>query len=316
MKGEWTRQLHYQTRLERFRSLVMRVLLELNGLWRTSPRVRSSKSFGIRCFTFKRFRYKASTVSPPSLYWRIIATLRWTDWFILFGIVLILSAGAYERNSHWRSRMELSADCVRKAPRKERTHHNLGFAYYEEGQWDHAQKEFEEALRLDPHHTLSAYNLGLVHYRRGEMDRAIDCYKKAIDLNPGFPESYYNLGIAYYRKGRYRDAVQAYRKFLGMKPDYENGHNSLGLAYKKLRQRSKAVEAFEEEIRYYPENPHAHAYLGETYFEMRDYSRALVHLKRALLEPGLPDPEKIRERVLSIEVARGQKDSREKRWIR
>jgi len=67
-----------QARQEHFQSLVMRVLLEWNGLERTSPRVKSSKVCESWCFTFKRFRYKAFSVSLPGLVWRFIATLRFT----------------------------------------------------------------------------------------------------------------------------------------------------------------------------------------------------------------------------------------------
>jgi tetratricopeptide (TPR) repeat protein len=31
--------------------------------------------------------------------------------------------------------------------KKERTHHHLGFAYYELGRWDEAKEEFEKALQ-------------------------------------------------------------------------------------------------------------------------------------------------------------------------
>jgi hypothetical protein len=60
------------------------------------------------------------------------------DWVILFFIVLVLFIGTYQRNALWHSELELWKDCVKKSPRKERTHHNLGFVYYECGRWDEA----------------------------------------------------------------------------------------------------------------------------------------------------------------------------------
>ena len=65
-----------QTRREHFQSLVMRVLLESNGLWRTSPRVKSSKVGGAWCLTFKRFRYKPFSASPPSLFRRFVCNVK------------------------------------------------------------------------------------------------------------------------------------------------------------------------------------------------------------------------------------------------
>ena len=65
-----------QTWREHFQSLVMRVLLESNGLWRTSPRVKSSKVGGAWCLTFKRFRYKPFSASPPSLFRRFVCNVQ------------------------------------------------------------------------------------------------------------------------------------------------------------------------------------------------------------------------------------------------
>ena len=65
---------------------------------------------------------------------------RIVDGLLLFFIVLFLFLGTYQRNSLWNSEVELWKDCVKKSPQKERTHHNLGFAYYELGQWEAAHR--------------------------------------------------------------------------------------------------------------------------------------------------------------------------------
>ena len=126
------------------------------------------------------------------------------DGLLLFFIVLFLFLGTYQRNSRWNNEVELWKDCVKKSPQKERTHHNLGFAYYELGQWEAAQAEFERALRLNPFYSLSMYNLGSVFYQKGLMAEAIDLYQKAIALNPNHPDSFYNMGLATPKKQFYR----------------------------------------------------------------------------------------------------------------
>ncbi len=77
------------------------------------------------------------------------------EWFVCGCIILLLSLGAHQRNVTWGSDLALWEDCVKKSPLKERPHHNLGFAYYELGRWDEAQRAFEEALRLNPEYALS-----------------------------------------------------------------------------------------------------------------------------------------------------------------
>ena len=232
---------------------------------------------------------------------------------ILVTLVIVLAIGAYARNSFWESEIELWKDCVKKAPQKERTHHNLGYSYYEEGRLEEARKEFEEALTLNPDYALSRYNLGLVYYRKGMMKEAIDCYKKAIVLDSAPPETYYNLGLAYHQRGHYSDAVKAFKTFLKAKPDYENAYNNLGLAYRRLKRWDQAVESFQEELKRNPENPNAYLNLGDLYYELKDYPKALVHFKRALTYPGLSEAERIKKTVSSIgrsPIKKGEKDRR------
>lgn len=224
-------------------------------------------------------------------------------WLIPFFIIIPLSIGAYQRNSVWRSELELWQDCVKKSPWKGRSHHNLGFVYYEMGKLEEAQRELEKSLRLNPDYALSWYNLGLIAYKKGWMDRAIDYYKKSIDLDPNYPESYYNLGLAYYRKGCYEEAIQAYKKFLEMKPNYRNAYLNLGLAYSELKRWEEALWAFEEERRRYPDNYHIDVYLGFIYRDMGNYAKALTHFRMALDYPNLPHRDFIKEMILTIEKA-------------
>jgi len=217
---------------------------------------------------------------------------------LLFAIVIVLVFGTYARNSLWGSEIEFWKDCVKKAPRKERTHHNLGYAYYESGRLEEARKEFEEALTLNPDYALSSYNLGLVLYRKGLMEEAIHCYKEALKQDHPYPEAYYNLGLAYYQKGLYLNSINAFRTFLKLKPDYENAYNSLGLAYQGLRQWDRAKESFGEELRRNPENPYTQVYLGDLYYELKDNTQALIHFKKALTHPYLSDSERMRMKAL------------------
>jgi tetratricopeptide (TPR) repeat protein len=228
------------------------------------------------------------------------------DWFIVFLIVIFLFAGTYQRNSLWNSEVELWKDCVKKFPKKERTHHNLDFAYHEVRRWDDAQQEYEETLSLNPYYLLTLYNLGLVYYKKGLLDEAIDYYRKAIELDSNFPDSLYNLGLAYHPKGLHKDALEAYEKLLRVKPDYENGHNNMGLAYQGLKKWERAIQSFREELRW-----HAHLYLGESYEAIKNYPTAPTHYKKALGDPNMPVAEKIRKVVSTLKAAQRQKKGEE-----
>ena len=239
--------------------------------------------------------------------------MEWITASVLVGMVMALAIGSYARNALWRDEIGLWRDCVRKAPQKERSHHNLGYAYYEMGQWEDAQREFETALTLNSRYTLSMYNLGLVYYQKGMLKKSIECGQKTLRLNYPPADTYYNLGLAYYRQGLYFDAIRSFRDLLRMRPDYENAYNHLGLAYQRSRRWRQAIVSYQEELKRYPENPSSHLHLGDLYLERKDYPRALFHFKQALVSPRLSDAERVKKVVSSIEGISKSNRGKEKR---
>jgi tetratricopeptide (TPR) repeat protein len=93
-----------------------------------------------------------------------------------------------------------------------------------------------------------------------------------------------------------------YEELLKLKQDYANAHHHLGLAYKKSGQPEKAIQSFQEELRAHPENSYAHLYLGEVYLEAKNYPKALAHFEKALKDSNLPDAERIRKVLSSLEM--------------
>jgi tetratricopeptide (TPR) repeat protein len=85
----------------------------------------------------------------------------------------------------------------------------------------------------------------------------------------------------------------------------------MGLAYKGLKKWDKAIQSFHEELKYHPDNAYAQLYLGESYQAIKNYPLALAHFKKALSHPNLPETEKIRQEVLSIEGGQRQKEGQE-----
>jgi tetratricopeptide (TPR) repeat protein len=121
-------------------------------------------------------------------------------------------------------------------------------------------------------------------------------------LNSNSADLLFNLGLAYEQKGLLRDALRTYGKLLAVKPDYENAHNNMGIIYKRLKDWEQAIRSFQEELKYHADNVYAHLYLGESYEALRDYPEALAHYRKALSHPGLPDAEKIRKAVSTLEA--------------
>lgn len=86
---------------------------------------------------------------------------------------------------------------------------NMGSAYLDMKDLDHAQQSFDEALRADPNNVPALMGSGLVEQKQGNVQFAIRQYSKAISINPT-DVGYALLGKAFEQSGQSSDAERAY----------------------------------------------------------------------------------------------------------
>ena len=67
-------------------------------------------------------------------------------------------------------------------------------------------------IKLDSDYAMVYNNVGYIYYDQGNYTKAIQNYKKAIELDPDFTYAYNNLGNAYYDKGETDQALIYYKK--------------------------------------------------------------------------------------------------------
>jgi len=204
------------------------------------------------------------------------------DWSILFFIMLFLLIGTYQRNSLWNSEVELWKDCVRKSPQKERTHHNLGNAYYELGRWDEAKEKFEEALRIEAHNALSHNSLGVILARQGRFQEAIAHWKETLRITPDFADAHNNLGNTLVNLGKYQEAIAHYNEALRIKPGFADAHHNLGGALSRLGRHEEAIAHFTEALKIRPDFAEARGNLGNIFTDLGRVEEAIAQYNEAL----------------------------------
>ena len=84
---------------------------------------------------------------------------------------------------------------VLKDPLTPEEHLNLGVAYEQKGEFDHAIKEYQLASKK---FTIAYLYLGNVHFQKNEFPKAEAYYKKAIKREPRNADAYNNLAWLYY----------------------------------------------------------------------------------------------------------------------
>jgi tetratricopeptide (TPR) repeat protein len=106
---------------------------------------------------------------------------------------------------------------------------NLGWAYYNKGNYDKAMQYLKEALELQPEFFIAQLNLGRTYLAIGQPHTALSMFEAAAPLNPKDPALLLELGRTY--------------RLLG---DYNNARMALKAAIEYTEDSNQAVEASEE----------------------------------------------------------------------
>ena len=128
---------------------------------------------------------------------------------------------------------------------------NLGVAYMEMGQINHAIAAFKLAIALSPNAPASAAyynNLGLAYSKVGAYNLARPCFNKAIELNPVFLEYYNNLINLSSKDGSLDAQLEIYKSMAADNPENSYAQFMLGLIYKQKGENDKAVTALKKYV--------------------------------------------------------------------
>ena len=99
-------------------------------------------------------------------------------------------------------------------PKLTEAHNLLGVAYDKKGFGDRAKESFERAVKLEDNaDTLN--NLGFSFYQNGNYRAAVDRLKRAAKLAPSDERILNNLGLAYCRLGKVDEAHKAFTRGTG-----------------------------------------------------------------------------------------------------
>ncbi len=133
---------------------------------------------------------------------------------------------------------------------------NLGTAYLTQKDWDAAIRTFkavtEDLLYATPHFPLS--NLGWAYYNKGNYQLAEKYYLEALDIEPDFTIAQKGLARTYMAMGQFTEAVNTLEKAIDKAPRMAELHLEVGKAYAALNQKDKALDAFNKAIALNPES--------------------------------------------------------------
>jgi serine/threonine-protein kinase len=127
------------------------------------------------------------------------------------------------------------------------SHLDLGYVYHGTNRLDAAANQFRQATRAAPENDWAHVNLGAVLALQGRTGEAVAAFEDALALNPT-PRAYANLGTLYFQDGRFGDAAEMFEdsiKLSGEEPSpaqyYLVGNLASALYWSGEREAAAAV---------------------------------------------------------------------------
>ncbi|MCX8012168.1 MAG: tetratricopeptide repeat protein [Desulfobacterota bacterium] len=121
-------------------------------------------------------------------------------------IIFLLVIGTYLRNEIWNSEIELWEDCIKKSIYKSRPYVNLGFAYYEIGNYEKAFEITQKAIALNPKNAEAHHNLGIIMQKMGDLTKAAEKVIESLRIDPELHMALYSLGSIYLEGGHLEES--------------------------------------------------------------------------------------------------------------
>src|SRR5215213_3067680 len=148
-------------------------------------------------------------------------------------------------------------------PKLTEAHNLLGVAYDKKGFGDRAKESFERAVKMEEDaDTLN--NLGFSFYQNGNYRAAVDRLKRAAKLAPTDERILNNLGLAYCRLGKIDEAYKAFARATGQ----VNGNLNTAQMLERFGRDDDAVRYYEAARAIDPMNSLALRRLADLYQRM------------------------------------------------
>lgn len=132
---------------------------------------------------------------------------------------------AYHGNGFSDKAVDAFKRAVDLKPDYSEAHNFLGIIYSNAGQWDMAIASFNKALANIVYHTPAAslYNMGWAYYQKGDYRMAVSKYDEALRREPNtvlMPIILKNMGLASLGMGQVSEATQHFKKAIAVAPNY------------------------------------------------------------------------------------------------
>ncbi len=112
-------------------------------------------------------------------------------------------------------------------------YHYLGDLFFQQKEWQYAEKCYRAVIKLNPSHDWANLNLGRVLFESNKNQEASSCFKKALKTNPNLALGYFYSAEIFVKEEKWDDAIKFYEKAYNLNADINNLEEKIANSYKK-----------------------------------------------------------------------------------
>ena len=187
-----------------------------------------------------------------------------------------------QRSGHPQTAVALYTEALQTDRRNAQLMLQLGFAHFEMGQWNEAERCYRAALRLEPRLPRGHYNLGILLQQKREHAAACRAFEAALIHQPQFPEALNNLANTLSAMGEFARAEKCYRDAIALRQAFFQAHQGLGVLLVKCHRRREALTSFSAAVQHNPDFLDGWLELAECQMQLGDSRAALVSVDAVL----------------------------------
>ncbi len=202
------------------------------------------------------------------------------------GLILLFWAGlTYRQNLLWQNPGLLWEDTLIHSPASVTARNNLGWFYFQGGEYQPARREFERTLALKPPPPIRAAtltNLAYIQWSEGLSDKALESLELALEASPDYARAYYTLGYYRYLQGDQEAALGHYRRALELAPYDYLVHDYIAGLLSSLGRLDEAERFSRQAVKLNPDYALGYDHLGIIYAKQGKIGPAREEWRRAL----------------------------------
>jgi len=167
-------------------------------------------------------------------------------------------------------------EALRNDPDNAVAHYQLGIAYYQQHDDDHAQAEWHEAVRLKPDMTEAQQGLAQVQLRRGDTEGLLQTAQQLINAQPPAAEGFLMRAIVEISRQKFNDAESDLRKAMELAPASSAPYIQLGAVRMLQKQFGEAEKLYQQALEKDPSSAEALRGLMAAYIQDKQVDQALA----------------------------------------